>query len=169
MRIALLGLALAVAPCAAAQARDISPETAAIAEERLSGVWAMMRRDPPESTEGPLFLDCRQHAMEIRFDRDADGRLVYESKAIGTGAAERTPEQRISRGPVRNLIANPRGPGVILVVQYDGEPRLDDEGNPVTWELILIDANTFHWQRADWPNDAFTPASHRCPEPPSSN
>lgn len=159
MRIAILGLLLAAALPAHAQ----QPDAATLAEERLTGKWGMVMRDPPDAEEGPYFLDCDKAAVEIRFERTPTGQLIYESEAFGSLAKDLTPEERISRGPVRTVIADPRGVGAILVVQYDGETRLDDDGKPVVWELILVDANTFHWQRADWSNDSFTAPSHRCP------
>jgi len=32
----------------------------------------------------------------------------------------------------------------------NGEYRNDDAGNPVEWDLVLVDADTYCWHRSDW-------------------
>jgi hypothetical protein len=54
--------------------------------------------------------------------------------------------------------------GNLLHLELEGETRLDAAGQPVTWELALIDRDTFCWHRNDWPKaDACSPPMIRCP------
>lgn len=53
------------------------------------------------------------------------------------------------------------GPGVVRA-QIRGEKRLDEAGNPVVWDFVQLSEDAFCWHRADWANDACTPALYRC-------
>ena len=44
-----------------------------------------------------------------------------------------------------------------------GEDRRTADGEPVIWDLVLVDANTYRWHRTDWPLGGFTKPVHRCP------
>lgn len=49
-----------------------------------------------------------------------------------------------------------------LRLRMDGEDRTDKRGRPVSWDLVLIDANTYCWHRHDWPEGACTRPVRRC-------
>jgi hypothetical protein len=44
-----------------------------------------------------------------------------------------------------------------------GEERLDSNGVPIEWDLILIDDSSFYWRRNDWAKDYGTKAIIKCP------
>jgi hypothetical protein len=46
--------------------------------------------------------------------------------------------------------------------QLENEPRLDNEGKPVVWHIVLVDGDTYCWGRDDWPQGACTPPRKRC-------
>lgn len=50
-----------------------------------------------------------------------------------------------------------------LRVQLENEPRLDEQGKPVVWHIVAVDAETYCWGRDDWPEGACTPPRKRCP------
>jgi len=56
--------------------------------------------------------------------------------------------QEHTRGRIRGLIR--------------GETRRTAGGEPVVWDLILTDANTYRWHRTDWPLGGFTKPVRRC-------
>ncbi len=56
------------------------------------------------------------------------------------------------------LSANPSA----LRMQLENEPRLDNAGKPVVWQLVLVDADTYCWGRDDWPQGACTSPRKRC-------
>ena len=47
-------------------------------------------------------------------------------------------------------------------VSLEDENRLDNEGDPVTWFLILIDPDTYYWRRSDWEENQGTSFVRRC-------
>ncbi len=49
-----------------------------------------------------------------------------------------------------------------LRLRMDDEDRTDKRERPVTWDLVLIDANAYCWHRGDWPEDACTKPVRRC-------
>jgi hypothetical protein len=44
-----------------------------------------------------------------------------------------------------------------------GEPRRTDKGDPVVWDLVVIDSNAYMWHRTDWPAWGYTARVIRCP------
>lgn len=52
----------------------------------------------------------------------------------------------------------------VLRMQMDKEDRLDEDGNPVVWDLVLINEDTFCWHRTDWRAGSCTLNRVRCPE-----
>lgn len=49
-----------------------------------------------------------------------------------------------------------------LRLDMENETRLDDDGNVVSWDLILLSKNEFCWNRSDWPEDGCTVSTFRC-------
>lgn len=49
-----------------------------------------------------------------------------------------------------------------LRTQLENESRLDDQGQPVVWHIVVVDAETYCWGRDDWPQGACTPPRKRC-------
>ena len=45
-----------------------------------------------------------------------------------------------------------------------GEDRLDKNGNPVKWDLILKPNESFYWRRNDWDATGGTKSMLKCPE-----
>jgi hypothetical protein len=49
-----------------------------------------------------------------------------------------------------------------LRMSLAGEKRVDAHGNPVTWDLMLLDSNQYCWHRSDWPGTGCTRSVVRC-------
>lgn len=49
-----------------------------------------------------------------------------------------------------------------LRVTLEGETRLDAEGRPVIWHVVLVDDDTYCWGRDDWHPGSCTPVRKRC-------
>lgn len=160
MRFAAMIALLAAAPTAHAQ---LTTDTATL-EKVLPGIWAMVLPDPPDSDNPPVH-QCDKFAIEIRFVRDPDGTLIYESEALGPDVADLPLEDRISRGKVQNPLSDPRARTHAFEVQYEGETRLDTTGKPQTWRLIMTGPDEFYWQQTVWPPGYYTAPSLRCPSP----
>ena len=160
MRQLLIVLALVFAPSAwtpTALAQDLLTTDEIV--KALPGIWAMQVAIPPATKRT---LQCEHHAIRISFEKAADGALIYQSQHAGIDPLP-DGEDGISRSKVDTVAI--RGKSVAIVLQYDGEERLDDKGKPVRWWLIMPDRDTFYWHREDWAAGAVTAASHRCPDP----
>jgi len=55
-----------------------------------------------------------------------------------------------------------------LRVAMEDEPRLDAEGRPVIWHVVLVDDDTYCWGRDDWEPGSCTPVRRRCPMTPAT-
>jgi hypothetical protein len=148
---ALLLLALYVAP--AAFADILSPKQIL---EALPGRWVM--EEQSESGKKPEIRCDSENVVVIRIESGPTS-LTYISKHETKDAVE-------YRSLVKTQSANDdvNAPGAI-VLQYEGETRLDDKGQPVVWHLLMTDRDTFYWHRQDWPNGNVTRPSHRCSNP----
>ena len=47
-----------------------------------------------------------------------------------------------------------------------GEGRRTITGEPVVWDLVLMDTNTYRWHQTDWSAGQYTAAIERCGRPP---
>lgn len=79
---------------------------------------------------------CLGVTMQIWMSED--GRR-FNSQWSGEG-------DEIATGPV--LLVLPERDG--FMIRYDGEDRLDPEGNPVSWILLMTSRDSFVWVRRDW-------------------
>jgi hypothetical protein len=52
--------------------------------------------------------------------------------------------------------------GNVLNMAMDGEDRKDDQGQLVTWNLIVLDETTYCWNRNDWRATACTKSVKKC-------
>ena len=52
--------------------------------------------------------------------------------------------------------------GNTITMRIVGEKRLDPQGQPVVWDLLLVNERTYTWHRKDWPEKAYTPYLHKC-------
>lgn len=50
-----------------------------------------------------------------------------------------------------------------ISMKMDNERRVDESGNPVTWNLVLLDDKHYCWQRGDWETGQCTAIINRCP------
>jgi hypothetical protein len=120
----------------------------------MGGRWVM-----PEDPTNPdsLPFDCTSTAvLNVKLEHDEDS-ITYISWYDGE-------PERMFRGILSTLSKN-NGldePGVV-VLEYDGENRLDDAGKPVVWHLVMTDSDTFFWRRRDWPPGKAMPPTVRCP------
>lgn len=158
-RSCLIAIALcALAPAALAQKLLTVDEI----YKALPGVWSMETADPPGS---PRTTHCDKNALRIHFETDAVRGRMYVSELLRPLKPGETEADRIARSPVG--VGKPAS-GVLsyaIMIQYDGEKRLDEQGKPVVWYLVMPDKDTFLWHRAGWPTDSFTAPSRRCPDP----
>lgn len=52
-----------------------------------------------------------------------------------------------------------------LHLRMDGDGKGED-GQPVTWDLVLFEENAYRWHRSDWPSGGYTRAVWRCGQSP---
>ncbi|MAT34824.1 MAG: hypothetical protein CMK06_06735, partial [Ponticaulis sp.] len=109
--------------------------------------------DPEE--EPDTETNCGTDFQEIRLERD-NNTLVYFSQWSG---AE---EEARSDVNVMHSVQGELLPTIIL--QYDGEMRLDDTGQLVQWALFMPDDDHYYWSRLDWPTGRRTAMRVRCPD-----
>ena len=96
---------------------------------------------------------CRKDPHTITFspDRSLMTFVSREPWTDSSGAVHRTAEydvQEHTAGRIRGRIR--------------GETRMTAQGEPVVWDLVLVDADTYRWHRTDWPFGASTKPIHRC-------
>jgi len=103
------------------------------------GAWEL---DPVESEDRGEFV-CGQTPLIIEIDRDAKR---YHSRS---GDFE-------SAGAILNSGEK------FIVLEYDGEERLTEAGDPVQWAMIFPDENSFYWYRLDWEEGSRTGMRRRC-------
>ncbi len=95
---------------------------------------------------------CAENAQTIRFSADASTMLLsYREPIEGVNGYEQFFEYQVE-GQAGNAIR----------MSLRGETRRTEAGDPVRWDLVLIDADRFCWHRADWDVGACTPPEHRC-------
>jgi hypothetical protein len=107
----------------------------------LSGRWD---EEQPDSCKNPhvISFDDERTTMLITYAdvgwvNENDSRKVFRYKVLGAGQSA-------------------------LRAQLENEPRLDKQGKPVVWHVVLVDENTYCWGRDDWPQGACTPPRKRC-------
>jgi hypothetical protein len=96
--------------------------------------------------------DCKNPHI-ISFDDD-ESLMMVEYAEVGWVT------ENDSRKVFRYWILGRNDP--VLRTQLENEPRLDDQGNPVVWHIVVVDADTYCWGRDDWPQGACTPPRKRC-------
>lgn len=52
--------------------------------------------------------------------------------------------------------------GNVLSMTMDGEDRKTEQGRLVTWDLVVLDPDTYCWHRSDWRPTACTKTVRRC-------
>ncbi len=97
--------------------------------------------------------ECAEDPRDFVFSRDGK-----RMSAVHKGLAEAGDGDLRSRFEYKVLAATPES----LHVALEGETRLDESGQPVTWDLVVFDTNTLRWRRSDWPQDEFTSELVRC-------
>lgn len=138
-------LALAVFACGISVAQTLDPQTL------LPGWWGWVpMADDPEDVAGA----CENQPMRIWFSEDGER---YNSVWVDEDGSEHVSTSRI----LRRLPSTETTAG--FLIQYDGEERLDDQGNPVAWYLFMTGPTRFVWVREDWvPNGGTTRPLERC-------
>ncbi len=143
--LAIAMAALSYSPSALAQGFDH--------EAMLTGYWGWVEQeDDPADFSGT----CDNHPMRVWFT-EAGGRF-HSQWALDVELGH------IATSPVYASVLNPDGRGMIHLA-YDGEERIDDQGNRVSWYLVMLDNDAFVWVRNDWVNaGGNTRAMVRCKE-----
>lgn len=121
-------ISLAAFCVSAAQAEPLDPY------EMLPGYWGWIRSE----TETETFGTCADSPLQIWFSED---RRYYYSQHMGS-------DQQVTAPILFNLPSSEEAAGFLL--QYEGEERLDDDGNPVSWYLLMTAPDRFVWVRNDW-------------------
>ncbi len=143
--------------CAAATApSEADAQALSLAEtmRALPGQWELDPAEVPEEDRGDF--RCDQSPLEILITQDETGGFRYQSSKRGDNHADRSPVLSVPSRSGRPL----------FMVQYEGETRLGDDGEPVSWALEMPDRDHFYWIRSDWlyghpvPR---TPMRRRCP------
>ncbi len=151
MTPAFAAIALSAAAAVGAAGQDESPLDALTA---IEGYWEI---DPGEASAEEIGEFTCQNAP-LRIDV-SDDRRRYTSVRAGH-------EETTATAPILAELPDfPAGPA--FVIQYDGEARLDPDGAPVVWLLVMAGPDGFYWIRRDWLGDGQfrrTALRRRCPE-----
>jgi len=89
----------------------------------------------------------------LSFDGDKTTMLIEYAEL---GWASENDSRKIFRYEILDV-----GPAT-LRARLENEPRMDEEGKPVVWHIVVVDAETYCWGRDDWPQGACTPPRKRC-------
>jgi hypothetical protein len=134
IRGAVLLVAVGLAGCAASP-----PSPAPGVFDQLVGQWD----DVPDcknphtiSFDGDKSVMMVEYA-EVGWVTESDSRKVFRYRILGMHDA-------------------------VLRTKLENEPRLDDQGKPVVWHIVVVDADTYCWGRDDWPQGACTTPRKRC-------
>ena len=105
---------------------------------QLEGEWGWLPfdDDPPDMTGL-----CSNEPMRIWFSEN--GRRYHSQWETDIEYGY------ISTSPVYSATTTEDGV-LVMFLQYDDETRLDPDGNPVAWYLVLSEPESFVWVREDW-------------------
>lgn len=115
--------------------------------ETVSGRWII---DDAESDS-----NCSNNYLTIWFSEE-DGKTVYHSRWMDS-------QENRSFVGIMQMEDGQTFPAIIL--QYDKESRVDENGNLVSWALFMPDKDSFFWMRRDWQYGQRTSMRIRCPSP----
>lgn len=122
--------------------------------ENLSGDWAVPFEDDGSEERA---TDCARLRIAISIETRADGQwYVAEHRGLDAEGFARH-EQPVAQGTHAGGIPLPA-----LYVEYENETRLDPEGNPVSWLLLMYDKDSFAWSATHWNLKGTTPVWTRC-------
>lgn len=97
--------------------------------------WAVTEDDAAADDAGPDHT-CNGGPLHIWM---SEAGRRYNSRWTGE-------DDEIATGRVLMLMPDHHA----LQIQYDGEERLDPDGNPVSWVLLMTSPDSFIWVRRDW-------------------
>ena len=130
-----LGLALMIAGCAQ---HSPPPDPYSV----LPGKWGWKDSD-----------DCSRSPERISFSEDRKSMFLSHAPARADGSRE--PHRKVTYSIVSQT---DYGLGMVLA----NEARLDDSGQPVSWDLLLLSPTDYCWHRSDWPAGGCTKSVLRC-------
>lgn len=145
--ILVLLLAFGPAPSALAQSELLSAETVATT---IEGKWII---DPSEDTETET--NCETDYLKIWINVE-DGRAIYYSQWASDDEHSRSAIQFMG---MENGELYPA-----IILKYDNETRLDEDGEPLRWGLFMPDRDHFYWTRLGWKYGQRTAMRLRCPD-----
>ncbi|WP_308365253.1 MULTISPECIES: hypothetical protein [unclassified Microbulbifer] len=97
--------------------------------------------------------ECSRDPQTISFS--PDGKKMYVAYRLageaGSGDIRKTFTYRVGAQT-----------GNLLRLNLDGETRASPTGDPVSWDLVLLNRDSFCWHRNDWREDECTKAVLRC-------
>ncbi|KRA21167.1 MULTISPECIES: hypothetical protein [unclassified Lysobacter] len=96
---------------------------------------------------------CSTSPQRIRFSEDGK-RMHLSQYAEGENGK---PGKRIETS---YTVGGQSGDSLAMVM--DNETRTDDAGRKISWNLILLDEESYCWQRSDWESTECTKLVRRC-------
>jgi hypothetical protein len=112
-------------------------------EDNLSGRWDWTTETTP----------CADSAHTIAFSSDGKVMTITQEQPVVDSTGR---DWTVATYDILSKTLS-RIRGVIR-----GERRLTDDGAPVVWDLVVVDANTYVWHRTDWPPWGYTARVIRC-------
>lgn len=127
---------LAVAGCATAPTPASSPVF-----DRLLGQWDERGESLCESPHVLSFDETKATMLityaDVGWASESDSRKTFRYKILDVAPSS-------------------------IRVALENESRLDSNGEPVVWHIVIVDDDTYCWGRDDWPIGACTPFRKRC-------
>ena len=118
--------------------------------QTLPGNWVI---DPIEDPDTET--NCEDNFLSIELHVEGN-RVVYTGQWSDSTEVYRSDVSQIDDDAGQVL------PTILL--QYDNEVRLDENGELVSWALFMPDRDHFYWTRRDWPYGRRTAMRRRCPD-----
>ena len=134
----LVWMAVLAAPFLSGAAEPSVQVLTAAEIERIEGYWEI---DPEHAPEDNI-QRCDQSPLKIDISEDG---ATYRAEMVGI-------EDSAVESPILARLKLPDG-ALLIHIQYEGEERLDDQGQPVSWWLVSLNRNEFYWVRHDWMRD----------------
>lgn len=114
----------------------------------VANVYGALERGKWGWDLGESPVSCEQNPHVIRFREHRTEAVIEFDKKI------HSPDGAPTNSVLYKILDRS---GNRITMRIVGEKRLDDKGQPVVWDLVLLNEEEYAWHRLDWPRGALTP------------